>query len=66
LDEIKKMFARNEYSLQHFLKRSDAEKYAPADDRVMKSVDTREEFEKAKQELTAGKHRESTTQSFIE
>ena len=66
LDEIKKMFARNEYSLQHFLKKGDAEKYSPADNRVMQSVDTREEFEKAKQELTAEKHRESKTQSFTE
>ncbi len=52
MDEIKKMFAREEYSLQHFLKNAYAEKYIPSDNKLMKSVDTWEEYEKVKRSLT--------------
>jgi molybdopterin-guanine dinucleotide biosynthesis protein A len=66
LDDIKKMFAREEYSLQHFLKKRNAEKYFPSDDKLMQSVDTMEEFEKARKYLTAEKHIGNTAQSFTE
>jgi molybdopterin-guanine dinucleotide biosynthesis protein A len=50
-DELRKMAAGNDYSLQHFLRKIDAGKYRPADHRVMRSIDTLEEFEKVKTEV---------------
>jgi molybdenum cofactor guanylyltransferase len=62
LDEIKKMFAREEYSLQHFLKKVNAEKYIPSDSMQMKSVDTMEEYEKVKRSL----NKENIKRSFVD
>ena len=45
---LKKHFDNQEYSLQHFLVNVKAGKYIPADEIVMKSVDTQEEFIAAK------------------
>lgn len=45
---LKEHFDRNEFSLQHFLKKYGAEKYLPKSERVVTSVDTPEEFEKVK------------------
>ena len=50
-DELKKMFAGKEYSLQHFLRKTGAGKYIPADIRAMHSVDTMEEYQRIKKEL---------------
>ena len=45
---MKKHFDNKEYSLQHFLINYKAEKYIPADEMVMTSVDTPDEFITAK------------------
>ncbi|WP_221390698.1 molybdenum cofactor guanylyltransferase [Dyadobacter sp. NIV53] len=49
---LKKQFDTKEHSLQHFLIQNKAEKYIPADDIVMTSVDTPEEFMVAKELLS--------------
>ena len=45
---LKNYFERGEYSLQQFLRLENAEKYEPKDQRIMKSVDTYDEFQQAK------------------
>ena len=62
LDELKKMFAGKEYSLQHFLRKTNAGKYIPADMRTMHSVDTYEEYQSIKEELTAKAQQEISAQ----
>ncbi|MBS1609993.1 MAG: NTP transferase domain-containing protein [Bacteroidetes bacterium] len=51
MDEIKKMFAREEYSLQSFLKKKKAAKYYPEDEIILKSIDTLEEYKKIKSSI---------------
>jgi len=45
---LKRSFENKEYSLQHFLIKNSAEKYIPADHKVMTSVDTPDEFHAVK------------------
>ena len=45
---LTQMFQKHQYSLQHFLKTVDAEKFYPVNSNVLQSVDTTEEFETAK------------------
>lgn len=45
---LKAFFNRNEFSLQHFLRSVEAQKYYPEDDKVMTSVDTPEAYQNMK------------------
>jgi molybdopterin-guanine dinucleotide biosynthesis protein A len=45
---LQQHFDRDEFSLQHFLKKYSAEKYLPQSERVVTSVDTPEEFGRVK------------------
>lgn len=45
---LKAFFDRNEFSLQHFLRSVEAQKYYPEDHNVMTSVDTPEEYQNMK------------------
>lgn len=63
-DELKKMFARKEYSLQHFLKKINAGKFLPADRSIIQSVDTREEYERVKNDLAAKAQLQNSSQQF--
>lgn len=64
-DEIKKMFGRKEYSLQHFLRKTNAGKYVPAESRVMQSVDTQEEYQKVKKDLIANAQWRRSSQQLM-
>ncbi|MES1222484.1 MAG: molybdenum cofactor guanylyltransferase [Bacteroidota bacterium] len=48
LDELKEMFGAGEYSLQRFLKKKNAGKFYPGDEKLVQSVDTAEDYERAK------------------
>ena len=50
-NEIQRMYRDNQYSLQHFLKENNAEKYNPARPKNVFSVDTPEDFEMAKEKI---------------
>ncbi|MEO6287180.1 MAG: molybdenum cofactor guanylyltransferase [Dyadobacter sp.] len=45
---LKQHFNQNEFSLQHFLKKHNAERYVPQSEKVVTSVDTPEEFRRVK------------------
>ena len=47
-DKIKKMYGTNQFSLQHFLKDNRAFKFYPQNKNSIKSIDTNEEFIKAR------------------
>ena len=51
VEPMMKLFEKKQYSLQYFLKMNEAEKYYPADETIMKSVDTLADFELAKRSL---------------
>lgn len=48
---LTKSFNQHQYSLQHFLREANAEKFEPADPTVMVSIDTPEAMQKAKEEI---------------
>ena len=48
---IFRMYNDNQYSLQHFLKENNAEKYNPARPKHVVSIDTPEDFEHAKEKI---------------
>jgi molybdopterin-guanine dinucleotide biosynthesis protein A len=49
---LKQYFDQGEFSLQHFLKKNNAEKYMPKLEHVVASIDTPEEFQRVKAILT--------------
>jgi len=63
-DELKKMFAGKDYSLQHFLRKTNAGKYIAPDKNVIRSVDTEEEYQTAKKDLTEKGQLQNSAQRF--
>lgn len=54
--EIQRMFENKQFSLQHFLKKSEAEQYAPVRLESIKSIDTPEDYEIAKAFINSTKN----------